>query len=247
MNQQTEPYLVSIVTVTKNCVQTIARTLESIRAIKTPEIQYVVIDGESSDGTLDIIRSQGALVDVLVSEKDGGVYQAMNKGAELASGRYVLFLNGDDQIVADGFNRALDILRAKHPRILSCRSSTCWLNEADVEVLTPRPMLLLFFNAIPHLSTFICTPIQRRFRYREDLRIASDYDMFLRLFIRGYHFTVSNLITAVHYRGDGISADRVQSAIEIETVKRNNLGVFYFAIKFIEWLNQNRKRLCPAQ
>jgi len=239
--------LLSIITVTKNCASTIHRTLQSVEAIKSVDTEYIIVDGESTDGTMDIIRQFPDLVDILKSENDDGVYNAMNKGATFATGQYVLFLNGDDRIVADGFNKALDILRLDHPEILSCRSNVCWINEHDVEVLMPRPLLLPFFNAIPHLSTFIATSIQRRFRYREDLKIASDYDLFLKLFIRGYHFTVSNLITAVHYRGGGISANRVQSAIEIQTVKRDNLGCFYFIIKIIEWLNQRRKRMCKIQ
>jgi len=244
MSQENKQYLVSIITVTKNCAQTIARTLDSIRSVKSTEIQYIIIDGESTDGTLDIIRSHGDLVDVLISEKDGGVYCAMNKGAAIATGQYVLFLNGDDCLVADGFNSALDVLRSDQPKILSCRSDTHWRNEQ--EVLVPRPFLLPFFNAIPHLSTFISLPIQRRFKYREDMKIASDYDLFLRLFIRGYYFKVSDLITAVHYRG-GISAEMPQCVVEIERVKRDNLGLLYFVIKFIEWLNQHRKRMCLAQ
>ena len=240
-------YLLSIITVTKKCGLTITRTLESVRSVKSRDIQYVIVDGESTDETLDIIRSQDGLVDILISEKDSGVYNAMNKGVTLATGQYVLFLNGDDRIVADGFNSALDILRSEHPQILSCRSNACWRNEQDVEVLMPRPFLLPFFNAIPHPSTFISTSIQKRFKYREDLKIASDYDLFLRLFLRGYHVKVSNLITGVHYRGDGISADRAQSAIEIEKVKRDNFGLFYFIISFLEWLNRRRKRIRLTQ
>jgi len=99
-------YLLSIITVTKNCGLTITRTLESVRSVKSRDIQYVIVDGESTDETLDIIRSQDGLVDILISEKDSGVYNAMNKGVTLATGQYVLFLNGDDRIVADGFNSA---------------------------------------------------------------------------------------------------------------------------------------------
>jgi len=239
--------LLSIITVTKNCASTIERTLQSVQAIKSSDTEYIVVDGESTDGTLEVIRQFHDVVDVLKSESDSGVYNAMNKGVTIATGQYVLFLNGDDRLVADGFTRALDILRSERPKILSCRSNVCWRDEHDVEILSPRPFLLPFFNAIPHLSTFISTSIQRRFTYREDLKIASDYDVFLKLFIRGYYFTVSDLITAVHYRGGGLSADRAQSAIEIEIVKRNNLGCLYFIIKLLEWLNQRRRWMRLAQ
>lgn len=236
------PPLLSILTVTKDCAPTISRTLQSVQEIKTPEIEYIIIDGESKDGTLEIVRQAGDLVDILVSEKDAGVYNAMNKGAALSTGRYILFLNGDDRLLTDGFNRALEILRTEKPKVLCCRSEVCWPNDTDIEVLTPRPLLLPFFNTIPHLSTFISAEIQKKFRYREDLMIASDYDLFLRLLLRGCRFRIADPITAVHYRG-GVSGDIPRSAAEIETVKRDNLGFVYFLIRLLQKLNRIRKNV----
>lgn len=234
--------LLSIITVTKNCATTIDRALQSVREIKTSEVEYIVIDGESTDGTLEIVRRSGDLVDILVSEKDSGVYDAMNKGATRAAGRYVLFLNGDDRLHADGFGRAMDILRTERPKILCCRSDVCRPDDVEVEVLVPRPFLLPFFNTIPHLSTFISSEIQKSFGYRKDLRIASDYDLFLRLFLRGYRFRIADPITAIHYRG-GVSGDVLRSNAEIETVKRDNLGLLYFPIRLLMQLNRLRKRI----
>lgn len=237
--------LLTIITVTKNCGSTIARTLESVRRVKSSGIEYVIIDGESIDETLEIVRQAGDLVDLLVSEKDTGVYNAMNKGAARARGRYVLFLNGDDRLHADGFGRAMKILETERPQILCCRSDVCWPNDTEIEILVPRPFLLPFFNTIPHLSTFISTEIQKSFGYREDLRIASDYDLFLRLFLRGYRFRTADPITAIHYRG-GVSGDITRSDAEIERVKRDNLGVLYFVVRLLMQLNRLRKRSFPA-
>ena len=234
--------LLSIITVTKNCTATIGRTLQSVQEIKSSEIEYIVIDGESTDGTLDIIRQTNGLIDMLVTEPDSGVYNAMNKGAMVATGRYILFLNGDDWLIADGFKQALEILSVEKPMILCCRSGVCWPHELTYEVLSPRPFLLPFFNTIPHLSTFISAEIQKSFTFREDLKIASDYDLFLRLFLRGYHFRIGNPIIAVHYRG-GVSGDINLSIAEIERVKKDNLGVLYIFIRFMELLNRLRKRV----
>lgn len=232
--------LLSVVTVTKNCASTIEQTLESVRKVKSSEIQYLVIDGKSTDGTLETVRQSGALVDVLVSEKDSGVYNAMNKGAAYATGLYILFLNGDDRLRADGFSRAMEILRTERPKILCCRSEVCWPNDEEAEILIPKPFLLPFFNTIPHLSTFISTEVQKSFGYREDLRIASDYDLFLRLFLRGYRFRIADLVTATHFRG-GVSGDIPRSEAEIEVVKRDNLGLLYFIVKLLMRLNRIRK------
>lgn len=239
------PPLLSIITVTKNCASTIERALQSVREIKTTDIEYVVIDGQSTDGTLEILRGAGDLVDTLVSEQDTGVYNAMNKGAARARGRYVLFLNGDDRLHADGFGRAMKILETERPKVLCCRSDVCWPNDTEVEILVPRPFLLPFFNTIPHLSTFISADIQKSFGYREDLKIASDYDLFLRLFLRGYRFRIADPVTAIHYRG-GVSGDIPRSDAEIERVKRDNLGILYFPVRLLMQLNRLRKKSFTA-
>ena len=90
--------LISIITVTKDCNSTIERTLKSIQSIKDTDIQFIVIDGKSVDGTLSNIKRYKNLVDILVSEDDTGIYNAMNKGTRLAQGKYILFVNGDDHI-----------------------------------------------------------------------------------------------------------------------------------------------------
>ena len=90
--------LISIVTVVWNAEATIARTLRSVAAVKAQDIEYIIVDGLSTDGTLGIIHSFGALVDRLISERDTGIFNAMNKGAAAASGRFILFINADDEL-----------------------------------------------------------------------------------------------------------------------------------------------------
>lgn len=238
--------LVSIITVTKDCASTISRTLESIQAIKSPDIEYIIIDGQSTDDTLPIIKRYLGLVDVLVSEKDSGIYNAMNKGAALANGKYVLFINGDDRVIADGFNKAKETLESEHPPILSCRSELISENEAASGVLVPTPRHLYFYNAIPHLSTFVSSDLQKTYKFREDLKIASDYDLFLRLFLDGHGYRVADFVTATHYRG-GFSSNVQRSLAEIRQIKRENLGSLrYGVVCLIEALNRMRKSAIAA-
>ncbi|MDO8343841.1 MAG: glycosyltransferase family 2 protein [Cellvibrio sp.] len=233
--------LVSIITVTKNCVSTIERTLESIQAIKTPDIQYIVIDGKSVDGTLATIERYGNLVDILISEEDSGIYNAMNKGAEVAQGKYILFLNGDDHILADGFNQAKVILEKDAPEILSCRSEVVTQYGENASTIGPSLWRLYFFNSIPHLSTFVSAELQRKFKFREVFRIAADYDLFLRMYLKGHRFMLSEFVTSVHYRG-GFSNNLKQVIIEIRQIRKDNLGsVLYFLTRGIEWLHKSKK------
>ena len=103
----------SIVTVVFNNILHIKRTLESVIGQTYPHIEYIVIDGGSTDGTMDVIRKYADQITCLVSEKDYGIYDAMNKGLALATGDYILFMNSGDELydretVANVFSSAPD-------------------------------------------------------------------------------------------------------------------------------------------
>lgn len=87
---------ISIVTVCLNAAATIRHAVESVAAQSYPEVEHIVIDGGSTDGTLDVLKSSSGRMSRLVSEKDEGLYDAMNKGANLCSGEIIGFLNADD-------------------------------------------------------------------------------------------------------------------------------------------------------
>jgi len=87
---------VSIITVCHNSSATIRETIESVLSQDYPSIEYVIVDGYSSDGTMDIIREYRDSIDVLISEPDKGIYDAMNKGIQAATGEIIGILNSDD-------------------------------------------------------------------------------------------------------------------------------------------------------
>ena len=89
----------SIITVVYNNVRDIEHTLKSVVNQSYDHIEYIVIDGQSTDGTLEIIQKYRDKITVLLSEKDKGIYDAMNKGLALATGDYVLFLNSGDELI----------------------------------------------------------------------------------------------------------------------------------------------------
>lgn len=87
---------ISIITVCLNAAATVRDAVESVAAQSYPEIEHIVIDGGSTDGTVDVLKSSDGRISRLVSEKDGGLYDAMNKGAGLCTGEVIGFLNADD-------------------------------------------------------------------------------------------------------------------------------------------------------
>jgi len=94
--------LLSIVTVTYNAKDIIAATVDSIIQHKTDDVEYIIIDGASNDGTAEIIRDKYTDgVDIFISEPDNGIYDAMNKAIGLVSGRYFIFINCGDMLLAN--------------------------------------------------------------------------------------------------------------------------------------------------
>lgn len=103
--------LLSVITVCRNAQATIERTLDSVAPGKTSAIEYIVVDGSSTDATLSLIKARAGLVDRLISEPDSGIYNAMNKGAALATGDYVCYLNADDAYLPNVLSALLAEIR----------------------------------------------------------------------------------------------------------------------------------------
>ena len=218
--------VLSIITVTRNCSSTISDTLSSIKLIKNEHIEFIVIDGASTDSTTDLIQCSGSLVDKYISEIDAGIYNAMNKGINLASGKYTLFINGDDQVLHEDFGKVLAFLESGLADIY-CAKTLALDTKQCKEVLIAKQWQLPFFNSVPHPSTFVRTDILKKFRFREDLKIASDYDLFLRLFMTGKSFKRIDVVSAIHHRG-GASGNSIQSSVEVNQIRKEILGPLFY-------------------
>ena len=98
----------SIITITYQAEKFVERTIQSVISQgNRPEIEYIIIDGASQDGTLAIVEKYRANIDILVSEPDRGIYDAMNKGIQQATGDYLIFMNAGDSFAS---NHTLDSL-----------------------------------------------------------------------------------------------------------------------------------------
>jgi glycosyltransferase involved in cell wall biosynthesis len=175
-----------------NGEKTLEETIRSVISQDYDYIEYIIIDGGSSDGTLDIIRRYDSSIDYWVSEPDAGIYDAMNKGIALASGEYIGMLNADDffagtqsirmiveRLVADKLDAVfsqLDVVDADHPeRILRkyrvARFDTWMLR---IGVMPPHPTFYCRRTCYEKLGA---AP------YRTDYRIAADFELLVRLLL----------------------------------------------------------------
>jgi len=183
---------ISVITAVFNRVTTIGQTLDSLRAQTWPNVEHLVIDGASTDGTLDLLQSRRAELSVLLSEPDSGIYDALNKGLALAHGDIIGLLHSDD-IYAH--TRVLE--RIAHaftdPRIDGVYGDLDYVSSTDPTRLVRRwragdyhPKRLARGWMPPHPTLYLRRSVIEHWGgFDTDFRIAADYDAMLRYLARG--------------------------------------------------------------
>lgn len=198
---------VSVVTVVFNGAATLRRTIESVRAQRAAvDVEYVVIDGGSTDGTLEILAEYDADIDRWISEPDGGLYDAMNKGIALTRGSVVGLLNADDWYL-DGALAAVAAAAGAHPEggVLYGAIDHETPGRAPVRFWPPSALRRADFHSmpIPHAATFVRRAVYEDVGlFRRDLRLAGDYEFVLRCFAGGVRFAhIPRALTGVQAGG----------------------------------------------
>lgn len=170
----------SIITINFNDAQGLEKTIQSVISQTYNDFEYIVVDGASKDGSVDVINKYSDKLTHWVSEPDTGIYNAMNKGTRMASGEYCLYLNSGD------FLAGSDVLEKAFSNnftedIVSC---TCFSFDEKHEWLKFPPTNVSLFTfiggSLPHPTTFIKRGLINRLGgYKEEYRIMSDWCFFL--------------------------------------------------------------------
>ena len=173
--------LITIITVVKNDPSGLTDTINSVSSQSYSNIEHIVIDGNSSDGTLDVIKAHSASINLWVSEPDGGIYDAMNKGIRLANGMWVNFLNSGDtffenctleKLFAFSMNRDVDVIYGDFAL-------------KDVALTNPITIKARSLNSIytgnvySHQSCFVRKTTLVDYPFKTKYKIAADYDQMI--------------------------------------------------------------------
>jgi glycosyltransferase involved in cell wall biosynthesis len=221
--------LVTIVTVTYNCAPLIAATLKSVAAQTYPNKEHILVDGGSTDGTVEIINQHRQSIAQFVSEKDNGIYEAMNKGIQLASpeSRYITFLNAGD-IYTDK-----DVIQNM---IMGAQSTQTHLygNISVNHKVAEAPDKLNFFslstNMVCHQACFFQTETHRKFLYDTQYKIAADYKLLLELIRTGQSFEKINL-TVAEMDVSGVShTERALLLAEKDKIRKLYSDVYFYTV-----------------
>lgn len=177
---------VSIITVVYNGVDTIEQCVQSVLSQEYPHIEYIIIDGNSADGTLDILKHYGKKIDKCISEDDGGIYDAMNKGIAHASGEVIGILNADDFYSSNSIlSKVVDVF--KNDQCDGLYADLVYVNRKNTDKVVRywkagEPKSFLSGWHPPHPTFFVRKSVyEQHGLYNTSLKIAADFEMMLRL------------------------------------------------------------------
>ncbi|MGN6495630.1 MAG: glycosyltransferase family 2 protein [Agriterribacter sp.] len=179
---------VTVITVVYNGRAAIARTIASVAEQIYPNLEYIVIDGASTDGTLDVIRAHEEKITQWESEKDSGIYNAMNRGIALATGEWINFMNcGDVFANKDVITTLFGPKESAFPDVIY---GDVRVNYGQFSRVVKAKDLVNFSKGMPfcHQTVFVRTQLMREHHFDEKYRLAADFDFFYGLWKKQHDF-----------------------------------------------------------
>lgn len=169
--------LVTVITVVYNNKKHLEKTIHSVFDQTYPNVEYLVIDGGSTDGTLEILDQYDDKIDYWVSEPDGGIYDAMNKGISLARGKLIALLNSDDEYFADSIEKVVGTWRSNPGNDIFFGDMAIKINDEILFVLKPQASYLEKNMRMNHPTWFVAREVYENVgKFSTQFRIASDYE-----------------------------------------------------------------------
>lgn len=217
----------SIITINLNNAEGLRRTMKSVLEQTFRDFEYIVVDGASTDGSVEVmqelalpIKKMGISVDA-VSEPDSGLYNAMNKGIRKAKGEYVLMLNSGDWLVnRDVLRKVFELQPSEDILNARCNVSDCGKVVWTSPYLPKVTLKTLYSVGLPHQSAFIKRDLFDRFGfYREDFRYNSDIAFWYKAILFGGATTHGIDVVTTDYDKNGISGTQTNSETYMSEMK----------------------------
>ena len=174
----------SVITINYNNCEGLRRTIESVIGQTFNVFEYIVIDGGSTDGSVEVIKNYSDRIDYWVSEKDRGIYHAMNKGVAQAHSEYCIFMNSGDSFFDDKVLERIADYEIDEDIVVGKLISN---GKGQVLFAPPQQhqisLYYLYSGTVPHQSSFIKTELLRMYPYDESLKIVSDWKFYVQTII----------------------------------------------------------------
>lgn len=222
--------LISIITISRNNAVGIEKTIQSVINQTYKNIEYIIIDGNSTDNTVNVINKYEKCISYWISEPDTGIYNAMNKGIRHSKGDYVVFINSGDELFEP---QTVQKIVSQSDCFDIVYSNLKMINEKKPFIKdSPEKLTFQYFylNALPHPATLIKRTLFNSIGYYDEtLKIVSDWKWFMIAICKMNVSYKKTDILAARFYEDGISSDKSQKTILVEerrTVLQNEFPLF---------------------
>jgi len=198
---------ISIITVVFNAVSTIERTIKSVIDQNYDNIEYIIIDGGSTDGTLEIIDKYKDYISYFHSKKDNGIYDAMNQGINIATGDYIALLNADDWLEKDAVETVVNALISQG-NIDILHANINYVKENKKILYKPKFGESRFFwhgMSYYHPTFFVNKEVYKKLKYDEKYKLLSDYKFTMQCLKNNFNFYHLDK-PLVNFSADGASS-----------------------------------------
>ena len=238
--------LISIITINYNNLTGLKKTVESVLSQSYKSVEYIIIDGGSTDGSKEFIESNVDKIDYYVSEPDKGVYHAMNKGLAFANGNYCIFMNsGDIFYDNDVIHNFINLCKGEdliYGLAIWSHTNMYWNPPRGIRLRDTINKVL-----IPHQATFYkLSKIKQIGGYNENYKIVSDWIMFVDFIIQGFSYNKIDLVVCLSEPA-GLSLTNI-SIIKSEQIfylkqKKYKYLIGYFYFSFVDRLKRFFKKI----
>lgn len=237
---------VSIITVTYNVSKTIRQTINSVLNQSYPNIEYILIDGMSTDGTWDIIKEYGNELACMIHEPDHGLYDAMNKGIGRATGDIIGIINGDDWYEPDAVKKVVDCFDYNDVDIVY---GDMWIHddEGNVKKSCDHPIEDIWCFMVSHPTIFVRKDCYDRLGvFNLDYAVAADYELILRFYANGCRFYYMAAVLC-DFRLGGLSQRRaLECEKEVNQISLSFLNQCPDREKYLHLIEERYKPICNA-
>ncbi len=241
---------ISVITAVHNCCNTVEATIASIAEQRYGDLEHIVVDGASTDGTIQVLDRNRNRISILVSEPDNGIYHALNKGIALATGEVVGFLHADD--IFDGDKAVSRIAKAfEDPAVEAVYGDLDYVRRDNTELLIRRWRSGEFSRAKlawgwmpPHPTFYVRRRVyEKHGGFDTQYRIAADYECMLRLFREGGIVPAYIPEVLVRMRAGGASNRSLRNMLlksseDLRILRRTGVG----GIGALAWKNLSKLR-----
>jgi glycosyltransferase involved in cell wall biosynthesis len=199
--------LVSVITIVRNGESTLPRTAQSVISQDYPWVEYIIVDGQSTDGTLDVLRAHDNLIALWVSEPDTGISDAFNKGIAFARGEIIGLLNSDDWYEPGAISAAVATMQREDVAVV-CGKLQYWEENHKTYLVTSDPGLLDRGMTVGHPTVFVRRDAYQQYGlFRLNFRLAMDYEWLLRAKTKSARFaTIDRCLS--NMQGGGVGDHR---------------------------------------